>query len=61
MLLNKTLLPLPEKFHGVSDQEIRYRSYVDLIANEDTRGVFRTRSMVMQALRDFFNQRSYLK
>ena len=62
VLLNKTLLPLPEKFHGVSDQEIRYRQrYVDLIANEDTAGVFRTRSMVMQALRDFFNQRSYLK
>ena len=62
VLLNKTLLPLPEKFHGVTDQEIRYRQrYVDLIVNEDTRGVFRTRSMVMQALRDFFNQRSYLE
>ena len=62
VLLNKTMLPLPEKFHGVTDQEIRYRQrYVDLIVNEDTRGVFRTRSMVMQALRDFFNQRSYLE
>lgn len=60
VLLNKTALPLPEKFHGVTDQEIRYRQrYVDLIMNEDTRGVFRTRSMVMQALRDFFNQRDY--
>ena len=62
VLLNKTMLPLPEKFHGVTDQEIRYRQrYVDLIMNEDTRGVFRTRSMVMQALRDFFNQRDYLE
>ena len=61
VLLNKTMLPLPEKFHGVTDQEIRYRQrYVDLIVNEDTR-VFRTRSMVMQALRDFFNQRDYLE
>ena len=62
VLLNKTTLPLPEKFHGVTDQEIRYRQrYIDLIMNEDTRGVFRTRSMVMQALRDFFNQRDYLE
>mgnify|MGYP001280246620 CR=1 FL=1 len=62
VLLNKTALPLPEKFHGVTDQEIRYRQrYVDLIVNEDTRGIFRTRSMVMQALRDFFNQRDYLE
>ena len=46
----------------MTDQEIRYRQrYVDLIVNEDTRGVFRTRSMVMQALRDFFNQRDYLE
>lgn len=62
VLLNKTALPLPEKFHGIADQETRYRQrYVDLIMNEDTRGVFRTRSMVMQTLRDFFNQRDYLE
>ena len=62
VLLNKTALPLPEKFHGITDQEIRYRQrYVDLIMNEDTRGVFRTRSMVMQTLREFFNQRDYLE
>lgn len=62
VLLNKTLQPLPEKFHGLTDQEVRYRQrYVDLIVNEDTRGVFRTRSMVMQTLRDFFNQRDYLE
>ena len=62
VLLNKTALPLPEKFHGLTDQEIRYRQrYVDLIMNEDTRGVFRTRSTVMQTLREFFNQRDYLE
>ena len=62
VLLNKTALPLPEKFHGITDQEIRYRQrYVDLIMNEDTRKVFRTRSMVMQTLREFFNQRDYLE
>ena len=62
VLLNKTALPLPEKFHGITDQEIRYRQrYVDLIMNEDTRGIFRTRSMVMQTLREFFNQRDYLE
>ena len=39
VLLNKTLQPLPEKFHGLTDQEVRYRQrYVDLIVNEDTRG-----------------------
>ena len=49
VLLNKTQLPLPEKFHGVTDQEIRYRQrYLDLIVNEDSRSVFRTRSLVMQ-------------
>jgi len=62
VLLNKTLQPLPEKFHGLTDQEMRYRQrYVDLIVNEDTRGVFRTRSLVMQTLRDFFDQRDYLE
>ena len=62
VLLNKTALPLPEKFYGLTDQEIRYRQrYVDLIMNEDTRGVFRTRSTVMQTLREFFNQRDYLE
>ena len=62
VLLNKTALPLPEKFHGLTDQEIRYRQrYVDLIMNENTRGVFRTRSTVMQTLREFFNQRDYLE
>ena len=62
VLLNKTLRPLPEKFHGVSDQEIRYRQrYLDLITNADSRDVFRTRSQVVQKIREFFVGRDYLE
>jgi lysyl-tRNA synthetase class 2 len=62
VLLNKTLRPLPEKFHGVTDQEIRYRQrYLDLMMNESSRNVFRTRSQVIQRLRDFFNARDFLE
>ena len=47
-VLTKSLRPLPEKFHGLADQEIRYRQrYVDLIMNEDTRDVFRKRSQII--------------
>ncbi|MBT7335006.1 MAG: lysine--tRNA ligase [Gammaproteobacteria bacterium] len=61
-LLNKTMRPLPEKFHGVTDQEIRYRQrYLDLITNDRSRDVFRIRSRVVQRLRDFFNGRDYLE
>ena len=62
VLLNKTQLPLPEKFHGVTDQEIRYRRrYLDLIVNEDSRSVFRTRSLVMQKIREYFTKLDYLE
>ncbi len=62
VLLNKTLRPLPEKFHGVTDQEIRYRQrYLDLIMNEDTRALFRTRTQIIQRTRDYFNQLGYLE
>ncbi|MDA7784411.1 lysine--tRNA ligase [Pseudomonadales bacterium] len=62
VLLNKTQLPLPEKFHGVTDQEIRYRQrYLDLIVNEDSRSVFRTRSLVMQKIREYFTKLDYLE
>jgi lysyl-tRNA synthetase class 2 len=61
-LLNKTLRPLPEKFHGVTDQEIRYRQrYLDLIMNEESRKVFTTRSRVIARMRDFFNGRDFLE
>jgi lysyl-tRNA synthetase, class II len=61
-LLNKTLRPLPEKFHGVTDQEIRYRQrYLDLIMNDSSRQLFRVRSQIVQRMRDFFNARDYLE
>ena len=62
VLLNKTLRPLPEKFHGLTDTETKYRQrYLDLIMNEDSREVFRVRSRVVAAMRSFFNARSFLE
>ncbi len=61
-LLSKALLPLPEKWHGLSDVELRYRQrYLDLIANEDSRKVFVTRARIIQELRRFFDARGYLE
>ncbi len=61
-LLAKALRPLPEKFHGLSDQEQRYRQrYVDLITNPASREVFRRRSQIVQAVREFFVARGYLE
>src|SRR5262249_13727611 len=59
-LLSKALLPLPEKWHGLTDVELRYRQrYLDLIANEDSRRVFLTRARIVQELRRFFDERRY--
>lgn len=61
-LLSKSLLPLPEKWHGLSDVELRYRQrYLDLIANEDSRRVFTTRARIIQELRKFFDARGYIE
>ena len=61
-LLNKTLRSLPEKFHGLSDQETRYRQrYVDLIVNEDSRRVFEIRSRVVREIRNFFEELGFLE
>lgn len=61
-LLTKALRPLPDKFHGLTDQEMRYRQrYLDLIANEETRRVFHIRSAVISGLRDFFIARRFLE
>ncbi|GAB4119900.1 MAG: lysine--tRNA ligase [Sideroxydans sp.] len=61
-LLTKALRPLPEKFHGLSDQEQKYRQrYVDLITNEETRNTFLARSKIVQAIRDFFIRENYLE
>jgi len=60
--LAKCLLPLPEKFHGLTDVEVRYRQrYLDLICNSDSRRVFEVRSRVIAALRDFMTARGYLE
>jgi lysyl-tRNA synthetase class 2 len=61
-LLTKSLRPLPEKFHGLTDQEQKYRQrYLDLITNEETRKVFVIRSQVIQAIREFLVSRDYLE
>jgi len=60
--LAKCLLPLPEKWHGLTDVEIRYRQrYLDLIVNPDSRRVFETRSRVIAAIRGFMTSRGYLE
>src|SRR5439155_13695459 len=61
-LLSKALRPLPEKFHGLSDQEQKYRQrYVDLITSPESRRVFMARSRIVQAMREFFVARGYLE
>jgi len=61
-LLSKALLPLPEKWHGLSDVEIRYRQrYLDLIANERARGIFLRRAQIIRELRRFFDARGYIE
>lgn len=61
-LLTKSLRPLPDKFHGLQDQEQRYRQrYVDLIVNEGSRAVFQKRSQLIRLMRGFFDDRSYLE
>jgi len=61
-LLAKALRPLPEKFHGMTDQEQRYRQrYVDLITNPASRDVFIKRSQIVQGIREFFVRRGYLE
>jgi lysyl-tRNA synthetase class 2 len=61
-LLAKSFLPLPEKWHGLSDVEIRYRQrYVDLIANPEVRQVFIRRSRIISELRKFLEERGYLE
>ncbi len=61
-LLAKSLRPLPDKFHGLADHEQRYRQrYVDLIVNESTRAVFRTRARAVAAFRRFLAEREFLE
>jgi lysyl-tRNA synthetase class 2 len=61
-LLTKALRPLPEKWHGLSDTETRYRQrYLDLIVNESSRATFRTRTAIIQFIRDYLNRLGYLE
>jgi len=61
-LLTKALRPLPEKWHGLTDLESRYRQrYVDLIVNDDSRRVFQIRSRAIEYIRRFFNERQFLE
>jgi lysyl-tRNA synthetase, class II len=61
-LITKSLRPLPEKFHGLTDQETRYRQrYVDLIVNEDSRLTFVQRTRIIQAMRNFLAARRYME
>ncbi len=62
VLLSKSLLPLPEKFHGLTDVEKRYRQrYLDLISNDTALTAFRTRSRIIAAIRAFLSARNFLE
>ena len=62
VLLTKSLRPLPDKWHGITDTETRYRRrYVDLIMNEESRRVFETRSAIVRYLRAFLDSRGFLE
>jgi lysyl-tRNA synthetase, class II len=61
-LLTKALLPLPEKWHGLADVEMRYRRrYLDLIGNEHVREIFLRRAQIIRELRRFFDERGYVE
>ena len=61
-LLSKSLLPLPEKFHGLSDTDLRYRQrYVDLIMNDDVRETFVKRSRILHEIRSFLDDRGFME
>lgn len=61
-LLTKALRPLPDKYHGLADQELRYRRrYIDLIVNPESREVFRTRSRIIEFIRDYLSERDFME
>ena len=61
-LLTKSLRPLPEKFHGLTDQEIRYRQrYVDLIMNQKSRDVFKQRTQIITYIRSFLDSQDFME
>jgi lysyl-tRNA synthetase class 2 len=61
-LLTKALRPLPDKYHGLTDQELRYRQrYLDLLVNENTRKTFLMRTKIVDVIRDFLKERHFLE
>jgi lysyl-tRNA synthetase class 2 len=61
-LLTKALRPLPDKYHGLADQEMRYRQrYVDLIVNPESQAVFRTRSRIVAFIRNYMSERGFME
>ena len=61
-LITKSLRPLPEKFHGLSDQEIKYRKrYLDLICNKDSWNTFNDRFKIIKAVRNFFDNKGFIE
>jgi lysyl-tRNA synthetase class 2 len=61
-LLTKSLRPLPEKFHGLADQEMKYRQrYVDLMTNPDTRKTFQIRSQIVNGIRQYLTERRFIE
>jgi len=61
-LLSKSILPLPEKYHGLQDKELRYRRrYLDLIVNDEVMKVFTTRSMIIDTVRDYLREHGFLE
>lgn len=61
-ILNKTLKPLPDKFHGLQDKELRFRKrYLDLISNREVYELFKTRSKIISLVRKFLNERGFLE
>lgn len=62
LLLSKSLLPLPEKFHGLKDQDMRYRQrYVDLIVNPEVKDTFQMRSRITREIRNYLDQKGFLE
>jgi lysyl-tRNA synthetase class 2 len=60
--LAKSFHPLPEKWHGLQDKELRFRQrYLDLIVNPEVKGIFRKRSQIIQNIRNFFHQKGYIE
>ena len=61
-VLSKSLRPLPDKYHGLSDKETRYRQrYLDLVSNEASRSIFLKRSLIVREIRDFLQDRGFIE